>query len=154
PAMNQASSPAGGEPGTEPTRLVARQLPVVLGTTMVNAALVAAVLSAGGPNWTAIAWAGLVAALAVMRLPTTLRLRRAPIAVAAIGRIERRLIMGSGLSGLLWGGAAFGLFPADRLLQLFLAFVVGGMAAGATVALSPLPRVYRAYLVPSVLLLA
>jgi signal transduction histidine kinase len=157
-ASDDSSSRSDGdrqsEPGTEPIRLVIRQLPVVLGTTIVNSAIIAVVLSAATLNPTAIAWAALVSLLAVARLPMALRLRRQPIALADIGAIERRLLIGSGLSGILWGGAAFALFPSDRLLQLFLTFVFGGMAAGATVTLSPLPHVYRAYLVPSVLLLA
>jgi signal transduction histidine kinase len=43
---------------------------------------------------------------------------------------------GSGLSGLLWGAGSTLLLPDNIVEQTFLAFVIGGMCAGALVSLS------------------
>jgi hypothetical protein len=43
---------------------------------------------------------------------------------------------GSGLSGLLWGLGSTLLLPDNIVEQTFLAFVIGGMCAGALVSLS------------------
>ena len=49
----------------------------------------------------------------------------------------RRFLVGSSLASLVWGASAIWLFPADDLArQVFIAFVVGGMAAGAVTSLS------------------
>jgi len=44
--------------------------------------------------------------------------------------------MGSGLSGLLWGATSTLVLPDNIIEQTFLAFVIGGMSAGALVSLS------------------
>ena len=44
----------------------------------------------------------------------------------------RAFVVGMGAAGLAWGSAAIVLFPPDRLeYQMFIAFVLGGMSAGA-----------------------
>lgn len=49
----------------------------------------------------------------------------------------RRYLLELFLTALVWGAAAIWLFPAEELThQVFLAFVVGGMVAGAVTALS------------------
>lgn len=49
----------------------------------------------------------------------------------------RRFLIGSLLASLVWGASSIWLFPVNDLaLQVFLAFVVGGMAAGAITSLS------------------
>ncbi|MDH5612823.1 MAG: ATP-binding protein [Gammaproteobacteria bacterium] len=57
---------------------------------------------------------------------------------------SRRFIIGSVLSSLLWGAASIWLFPTgDPVRQVFLAFVIGGMAAGAITSLSYIkPAIY------------
>lgn len=58
------------------------------------------------------------------------------------------------LSGTLWGSAAVYLFPIDSILhQSFIAFVLGGMVAGAAGTLSVLMEAFNAYSLPVLLLL-
>jgi signal transduction histidine kinase/CheY-like chemotaxis protein len=52
---------------------------------------------------------------------------------------------GSGLSGLLWGLGSTLLLPDNIVEQTFLAFVIGGMCAGALVSLSYYLPAYIAY---------
>ena len=63
-------------------------------------------------------------------------------------------MIGAGTTGVLWGIGAIILFPAEEPLQLFLAFVIGGMCAGAvTVNAVHLPTVL-AFILPASLPLA
>jgi hypothetical protein len=61
---------------------------------------------------------------------------------------------GSGLSGLLWGISSTMLLPDNLLEQTFLAFVIGGMCAGALVSLSYYLPAFIAYVYCSALPLA
>jgi len=62
--------------------------------------------------------------------------------------------VGSGLSGLLWGISSTMLLPDNLLEQTFLAFVIGGMCAGALVSLSYYLPAFIAYVYFSALPLA
>src|SRR6516164_7408662 len=62
--------------------------------------------------------------------------------------------LGSGLSGLLWGVGSTMLLPDNLLEQTFLAFVIGGMCAGALVSLSYYLPAFIAYVYFSALPLA
>lgn len=61
-------------------------------------------------------------------------------------------LIGTGLSGCVWGSAAFFLFPIDSVVhQLFIAFVLAGMSAGGIGVLAPRLEVYLAFLLPALL---
>ncbi len=62
-----------------------------------------------------------------------------------------RLTVASGISGCLWGIGLALLLPEPPLYRLFVAFVLGGMAAGSVVTLSPLLPVVTAFLLPCML---
>jgi signal transduction histidine kinase len=61
---------------------------------------------------------------------------------------------GSALSGLLWGVGSTLLLPDNIIEQTFLAFVIGGMCAGALISLSYYLPAFIAYAYSSVLPLA
>jgi hypothetical protein len=61
---------------------------------------------------------------------------------------------GSLLTGLLWGFGAVALFPTDDVYQIFLAFVVGGMCAGAITVNSAHFPTLAAFILPAALPLA
>ena len=61
---------------------------------------------------------------------------------------------GSGLSGLLWGAGSTLLLPDNMVEQTFLAFVIGGMCAGALASLSYYLPALLAYVYSSALPLA
>ena len=60
-------------------------------------------------------------------------------------------IVGLFLSGVVWGSAGILLFPeTDIAHQIIVAFVLGGMVSGATVASAALPRAFYYYCIPVV----
>jgi PAS domain S-box-containing protein len=62
-----------------------------------------------------------------------------------------RFVVGSLSAGLIWGFAGFALLPGSLMLQMVILFVLGGMAAGATLTLSSVLPAYCAYLIPSII---
>ena len=64
---------------------------------------------------------------------------------------NRRYVAGSALAGLGWGAAGMYLYPPASLAhQVFLAFVIGGMAAGSVATLSPRLEAFVAFFLPAV----
>jgi len=56
------------------------------------------------------------------------------------------------ISGVLWGSAGFMMFPAEQIhYQVFLAFVLGGISAGAVAAYAGWLPSYYAFVVPAIL---
>ncbi len=98
-----------------------------------------------------IAWLTLVL---LISLPRYIEIRRFPRKEAPgfseAKRWSRRFIIGLALSGVVWGSAAFFLFPIESLAhQTFLAFVIGGMVAGAAATFSIVIKAFFAYSVPA-----
>jgi diguanylate cyclase (GGDEF)-like protein/PAS domain S-box-containing protein len=65
-------------------------------------------------------------------------------------RWARRFVVGAGAAGVLWGFAGLGLFPTSSVPhQFLLIFMIGGMATGAMVILSPVRQAFLAYTLPA-----
>jgi diguanylate cyclase (GGDEF)-like protein len=59
-------------------------------------------------------------------------------------------IVGSAVSGVLWGAAGFFFYvPATETQRIVLGFILGGMGAGAVTALTPCLPAFYVYLLPS-----
>jgi len=136
---------------SEQVSLVVRQLPLVFLSNIINPLLTAAVLAAIEPVFGVTLWAGLLVALTGIRFlhfrwrENEQRYEDDP------GRWVLRLTIASGISGCLWGIGLVVLLPEPLLYRLFVAFVLGGMAAGSVVTLSPLLPVVTAFLLPCML---
>ena len=136
----------------EQIRFLFEQLPSALIATTVVGSLVAYVL------WGEIAAVWPVTWLAALRFVTWGRamLRRAyyrarpPAAAAAPW--GRRFLLGVLLSGVVWGAAGmFPLPPSALIQQMFVSFVLAGLAAGAMSTLSSYRGAYAAFLLPAIL---
>jgi hypothetical protein len=130
--------------------LVVGHLPVVLAGNVIVALLTAGILSAIVSLSQVAVWSGLLIALTSVR---TLLLRRYSTPSAELDGPDQtilRLAVASGFSGCLWGGLVL-LLPESPLYHLFVAFVLGGMAAGAVVTLAPVWPVLLAFLLPCIL---
>ncbi|MFL5253843.1 MAG: ATP-binding protein [Rhodopila sp.] len=117
----------------ERLQLVFQQLPLTVTVTVVNAGLTAAVLAPVTSHLALLGWLAAIAAVSVVRM--VLRhafFRQAPTGAAIIRRWSAVSTLGALATGLLWGLGLAAMFPADETMQLFIAFVIGGMCAGAT----------------------
>jgi signal transduction histidine kinase len=102
------------------------------------------------------AWYAAIVCLCLARLWLYRRYMRAAETATALDlqRFERQFVAGALLSGALWGSLSIIMFPRDSSLQVFLAFVLSGMAAGAVTTLSALRYAAFGYVLLSVLPLA
>ena len=135
----------------EQVRTLYRQSVPVLLANVINASILVWLL------WSDISQALLVPWLAAMTLMALARfeLRRRywrgepARALAEQETWGTRFTIGSLSAGLLWGFAGYVLMPDSLMFQMVIAFVLAGMAAGATLTLSCVTRAYVAYLIPS-----
>jgi diguanylate cyclase (GGDEF)-like protein/PAS domain S-box-containing protein len=126
--------------------------PAVLAANLVNSALVVIVFWSVVPQHLLIGWYTVLSAVTVSRTWLWSRHRRGQQPAEQADRWERLAAIGAGASGTLWGAAGvLFLVPGSPLDEIVLAFVLGGMAAGATVSLIGHLPAFIAYLVPSLL---
>ncbi len=121
------------------------------------AAVVAVVVSAAG-MWTSISWLGLIPwLLSILGVSVAcyrwLQNYRAFHAIFPDRPLwARRLMIGMGLQGILWGIAGYCFFVANsKLSQTLLAILLAGMSVAAVSTLSPLRAAYLLFLLPALL---
>ena len=131
-------------------RLLYAYTPVVLVTNAVNGALIVFVFWNVVAKHLLIVWYVLLLATVVARARLWRRYRREPAGGRQVARWGDLAAVGSGASGILWG-AAGAFLPHSPIHHTVLAFVLGGMAAGAVATLKAHLPALCAYLVPSVL---
>jgi len=128
---------------SEQVRLVYQYLPVSQLVMVLNALVFAAVQSLVIDGSTVIGWFSAVCAVALVRIAGWVTFQRAGLQPAQVTRWRAMAIAGAGISGLVWGSAAFLLFPPMHdAHQVFVAFMLGGMVAGGMTTLAP---VYPAF---------
>ncbi len=133
-------------------RAVYAAAPAVLTANLVNGALVVLVLWSVVPQRLLTGWYALLCTAVAIRIWLWSRYRRGRPPPEQADRWGRLVAIGSAASGTLWGAAgALFLVPGSPIHEIVLAFVLGGMAAGATVSLAAHLPTFIAYLVPSVL---
>ncbi|MHA1537211.1 MAG: PAS-domain containing protein, partial [Alphaproteobacteria bacterium] len=130
--------------------ILIRQTPLMAVISVLNAALLVVALWQTTPRplllgWLALTWT--VWAAVMIRWRRQHR-REPPLEVSR--RTLRRAVLHSGIGGALWGLGAIALFPAVApLQQLVLAFVIGGMGAGAVASMSAFPAACYAFILAS-----
>ncbi|WP_275096034.1 putative bifunctional diguanylate cyclase/phosphodiesterase [Sedimenticola hydrogenitrophicus] len=122
---------------TEQVRLVYSAIPFSTLTIFINSTLLCIVLWSVTDNKLLFPWLAVTYLLSALRLGLYRKFKLTSPAPANILLWEKRLLITTVLSGLLWGMASLVLFPGDDIAhQVFLAFVVAGMSAGAVTTLS------------------
>jgi signal transduction histidine kinase/DNA-binding NarL/FixJ family response regulator/HPt (histidine-containing phosphotransfer) domain-containing protein len=97
--------------------------------------------------WTAFMVAATLPVFVVMR-----RYPRLVLTAADVPLWRRLFVAGYAFSGAAWGSAGVLLFPPGSLAhQVFLLFVLGGIAAGAMTVVSSVLAVYLAFIGPTLL---
>jgi signal transduction histidine kinase len=118
--------------------------------TAINSLVLAVIQRDVTSRTTLIAWVALMAVISLLRYLDTRAFRRRLPEASEADHWAKRFIVGLALSGMAWGSLAIFLFPIDSLAhQTFLAFVIGGMVAGAAAAFSSMMKAFLAYSVPA-----
>jgi len=133
-------------------KLLYEQLPSALTATIVNAGILAVVLWGITSSNLLAGWLTFVFLLALGRYRLFRVYFRDPTNLASDVRWGRYCIYGVLANGALWGFAGFFFFtPQSYFHQIFLAFVLAGMASGGVVTLSSVRGAYPAFLLPALL---
>ena len=134
----------------EQIRLLYANAPAGFVATVLNVVLLALI------QWQVIApprlvtWLAAMLALTALRAVVVWRFQRRSPAPPAIGRWGTLFGLGTLGAGLGWGSAGVWLFPVASIPhQVFLAFVVGGMIAGAVGLLSARMGVFLSFACPA-----
>jgi hypothetical protein len=136
----------------EQVRLVYDQLLMSQAIVVLNALVFVAVQSMVIEAPVLIGWLAAVCVLALIRIAGGVAFRNAAPQAGQIGSWRFYMIAGAAASGIVWGAAAWLLFPPMNIAhQVFVAFMLGGMVAGSVTTLAP---VFPAFLAYAVLTLA
>jgi signal transduction histidine kinase/ActR/RegA family two-component response regulator len=127
-----------------------KHAPTGIVATLVNAAILVVVLWNLISHPVLITWLSVTAVVVLLRCGLLYRYRQASFKPEEAGRWGTWFIIGLGLSGILWGSAGVFLFPIDSTAhQAFIAFVLGGMVAGAAGAFSFVTGAFIAFSLPA-----
>jgi signal transduction histidine kinase/CheY-like chemotaxis protein len=154
-ALNSASPARVGDARPVDELLLAKQtqmlycsLPVSQAVALVNGAVLAALQARVVDTSRAILWMTCLAVVTLFRLHLGLRFRRAAPAAHETRRWLAYYQAAAVGSGMVWGSSALLLYPQGPVEhQVFLAFVLGGMVAGAVSLLTPVFRVFALFAV-------
>ncbi len=126
--------------------------PLAFAGHVINGSILTVVLWNVVPHPRLLAWLTYMVAVASVRLLLVRRFRlRRPDPVEA-PRWGRLFNVGSALSGLGWGAAAFVIFPENSIPhQVFLTLVVAGMGAGAVTLVASVKGAFLSFTVPTFL---
>jgi PAS domain S-box-containing protein len=118
--------------------------------TGINSLALAAIQRDVTSRTTLVAWVALLAVISLLRYRDVRTFWRKSPEASKADYWARRFIVGLALSGMAWGSSAIFLFPIESLAhQTFLAFVIGGMVAGAAAAFSSVMEAFLVYSVPA-----
>ncbi len=125
-------------------------VPIGISATILNGMIMVAVLWRFVPHDLLISWGAVLLALSITRFLIMLRYRRAADREAGARKWGGLFLAGMVCSGLVWGASVMWLCLLDSLeLHLLIAFVIGGMVAGASATLSALRAAFYAFAVPA-----
>lgn len=128
-------------------KLLQGMTPVILAANLLNGSLIAVVFAGSLPLLLLGGWWALLVVMIGLRCVCWLWMRGDE---ARMYRWRGLIVIGAGVSGLLWGGAGFFFkVPGDETHLLVLGFIIGGMGAGAVTALTSYLTAFYAYLFPA-----
>jgi len=116
----------------EQTRLLYQYLWIALAFSTIVALILCLFQGSEVGHLEILTWLSLMLLVTFGRVILGLRFHKANPAAKESEVWRRWYIVGAALAGMAWGSAGILLFPDDSIIhQVFLAFVLGGMAAGA-----------------------
>jgi signal transduction histidine kinase len=122
--------------------------------TLVNSVIVFVVMKEAAPLPVVSTWLAMILVITALRWVLVACFRRADLDQENAAIWSRRFTASGILIGIAWGSV--GLFPFSFSLahQVFLAFVLGGMAAGASSTFSKIRHGFEAFAIPALVPLA
>jgi two-component system cell cycle sensor histidine kinase/response regulator CckA len=136
----------------EQVRQLYTQAPLGVIATLVNSLVLTLILWSVVPHPVLIGWLSATVVTTLLRYSLLYKYQHSPTTPAEAGRWSGWFIINMAISGLLWGATAIFLFPVDSMEhQVFIAFVLGGMVAGAAGTLSVIMSSFLAYSLPALL---
>jgi len=129
-----------------------RQLPISLIVNLAIGLILAAVLWNAVPTPVLLSWSGLLVAVTGARFLSLRAFRNAaPRSESDLALWTQYFLAGACAAGMVWGLSGILLFhPSSFPHQVVLAFVLGGMVAGAVPLLSPVSHAYWCFAIPIV----
>jgi len=117
--------------------------------TVVNAGILIAVLWSVVPHVHILIWSSLVSVLTIARFLVVQRYLRSEQREKETARWRSAMIISSGASGVAWGSTAIFLFPENSFVhQVFLTFMLGGLAVGALGIMAAMRTVFFVFFIP------
>ncbi len=125
-----------------------RQTPLIAIATLVNSAFVAAVFWPFAPHSVLLGWIATLWALTGVSVILWLDMRRRPQPERISSKMFWMVTSLTLLRGLVWAAVMIHLLPlGEPIYKAFLAFVAGGMAAGAATTLATTPIAAHGFIV-------
>jgi PAS domain S-box-containing protein len=156
--MGMASSDALARPLLEPrvlaekVRMLYARASIAQATVVVNASIVSWIFWGRVPPGLSIAWVAALCALAAARIGLVRAYRRRVVGPSDARVWAHRFAAGAALTGIAWGAAALIFYvPSSPAHQVFLAFVLGGMTAGAASSNASYAPAFVAFAAPALL---
>ena len=134
-----------------------KQIYAAIGVSALNAVLVAAVVWSSVPHIPLIAWSGFLVCLSVVRLAIfALRPRKKILTDEEATKLRFTATAVITVGGVAWGlGEIFVILASDSIIhQIFMAFVIGGMSAGAMAGLTFCLPAFYGFCVPAIIMSA
>ena len=139
----------------EQVRQLYKQAPIGLASIPVIALMMVVLLWSVTPHGILITWYLAVLLVAAPRYWLVVKFSRSSQAPAEADRWRNSFIIGTALSGIVWGTASLFLFPLNSVAHQFLiALMLGGMVAGAAGTYSVIMSAFWVYSLPALIPLA
>jgi PAS domain S-box-containing protein len=154
---------SGGRPARSPApievRILAERVKLLYdralisqATVVVNAVIVTGVFWGTTPPERSLAWTATLCLLAALRMALVVAARRGDRVSRDPRAWAHRFAAGSAITGVAWGAAALVFHaPNSSAHQVFLAFVLGGMTAGAASSNASYLPAFLAFAAPALL---
>lgn len=134
----------------EQTKRFHQHAPIGIVGTLVNSIILTIILWGKIAHYILFIWLAAIAIVSLLRYLLLHKYQRlSPFNTKYWDMMD---IFGIALSGIVWGSAGVFLFPIDSIThQVFLAFVLGGMVAGAAGIFSTVMKAFLIYSLPTLL---
>jgi len=144
-----------GRNNREKIRLLRAQLPFVLIAVVFVATGIAIIFWNVVDTWILVSWVGMQYGFSLLRWWLSVRFDQANLRDDEVRRWGWIFATTSGISGCLWGGAAFlFILPDNPFYLISLVMIILGMAAGAMPSLSAYLPAYAFYVIPALISLS